>query len=239
MFSPQMILFVALSLLSLVMCADPAGSYCGTYLDVVNVKATVNSLTSATLTGTVFGASVVCKDEAVSYDPTTNVIKLVDITAPNDCVGKLLSDNGVDPSSLTLTYTPSTNVINVAVSDITLTLASCTFPLYLPSGSYCGSYSGATIEATVISLTEISLNATIDTYNIGCATEATKFDQATDAVTFPNIKSSTDCLGSALSSLGIDASGLSVIYNAVANTIHVADGGVSVVLSRCPSLVIA
>eukprot|EP01123_Difflugia_compressa_P013852 TRINITY_DN66_c0_g1_i1.p1 TRINITY_DN66_c0_g1~~TRINITY_DN66_c0_g1_i1.p1 ORF type:complete len:242 (+),score=51.95 TRINITY_DN66_c0_g1_i1:83-808(+) len=216
--------------------SDPAGSYCGTYLDSVSVKATVITLEEASVTGSVFGSAVSCPSEAAVYDKSSGKITLTDITAPADCVGKLLTSYGIDPSSLSLQYVSTTNVINVAVTGITLTLSHCPFPLSTPKGSYCGAYSGAVIEATVLTLSSVKLNATIDGYAIGCNSEATKFDESSGVITFPDINQPTDCLGSALQSLGISASGLSVVYNAVADTIHVSDGAVSVVLSHCPSL---
>jgi len=106
--------------------ADPKGAYCGTYLEIVTIRATVLSLMAVKLDGYVFGFAVNCVDEDVAYDNNTFDVKFPQITAPADCLGKLLTSYGLDPNSLSGHYDPAKDTLAITVESVTLTLAQCT-----------------------------------------------------------------------------------------------------------------
>jgi len=104
----------------------PAGAYCGSYLEIVSIRATVLSLIEVDLTGSVLGFGVACHTEEVKYDQTTFVVTFPNIGAPADCLGKLLMSYGLNPASLSGKYDPTKNTLDILVESITLTLSKCT-----------------------------------------------------------------------------------------------------------------
>jgi len=86
----------------------------------------VLKLTDVKLDGYVFGFTVSCPDEGVLYDNTTFKVTFPQITAPADCLGKLLTSYGLDPNSISGLYNPPKDTLAITVEAITLTLSQCT-----------------------------------------------------------------------------------------------------------------
>jgi len=86
----------------------------------------VLSLTEVKLDGKVLGFSVSCPIENVAFNQVTDAVTFPNIAAPADCLGKILLSYGLNPTSLSGKYEPTTNVLDITVEGITLTLKQCT-----------------------------------------------------------------------------------------------------------------
>mmetsp|Transcript_4661 Transcript_4661/g.5057 ORF Transcript_4661/g.5057 Transcript_4661/m.5057 type:complete len:136 (-) Transcript_4661:50-457(-) len=126
-------LFIAFATLAAVI---PHGSYCGEYDELASIRIDVLSETLVNLNATVFGSPVVCDKEAVQYDPTSQVIVLPDIKKPDDCVGKILLNYGVDPSAIAAHFDPSNNTVALVVEGyIDINMEECkTMPYKVLNG---------------------------------------------------------------------------------------------------------
>jgi len=102
----------------------PAGAYCGNYLDIVKVRATVTSLKEIQLIGSVYESTVACNSEAVSFY-SSNMVAFPNINSPDDCLGKLLTSFGLDGSSLFAIYDSSTDSVNIQIEEVTMPLTKC------------------------------------------------------------------------------------------------------------------
>lgn len=94
-------------------------------LGIVELKISVVNTTNANVTGTIFGTTHSCPYEAVTYDSSTHVVSLPTVTKKGDCVGSLLSSEGIDPATMKITYDPSTNSLDVNTQIASITLNAC------------------------------------------------------------------------------------------------------------------
>ena len=116
-------LLVATLLVALAAASGPSGQYCGSYMGMVSGTLTIESTTSFDITLTIFGTPTTCNNEAYSYDAATGVMTIPGAAEPTNCLGAIIVQNGM--GTLTATYDPSSNDIDVVVSIASLTLDSC------------------------------------------------------------------------------------------------------------------
>jgi len=107
----------------------------------------------------------------------------------------------------------------------------------IPSGNYCGDFLDGILKvnASVLSLTVVDIVGSVFGINATCPKEAVLYTQSTHTVSFPNIQSTTDCLGNLLRQYGIDPTAVSITYDPVKNTLTIIAEGASLVLSKCAS----
>ncbi|CAD2221743.1 hypothetical protein AGDE_05564 [Angomonas deanei] len=99
----------------------PDGHYCGTYSFGL-VKGEFNTTSGSTffdLSLEAFGDTAECKNEKYIYDPATHKAVVVGATDPNDCLGKLLSDNKL---TLEVLFNPEADIVTL---DLGITKIDC------------------------------------------------------------------------------------------------------------------
>jgi len=70
------------------------------------------------LNASVFGdENVGCAAEAVSYSDSTKMVTFPNINNPQDCLGGLLNEFGVDPTGLSVTYDPAGNRLLLVIQN--------------------------------------------------------------------------------------------------------------------------
>jgi len=235
-----------------------SGSYCGSN-DALIGKATVDVENSIiAIAGKANGKTFSCPNEKYFV---TNIREIVLPGAfeKTDCLGGILYSNDIDPYSLSVFYNPEDDsAIVKGPSGFTFALQSCDrqpskidaakqqiSEQYhhssrkidaIPSGTYCGSYSEIVqANITVVSLESVKLVASVFGSAVTCPSEAVKYNNATHEVTFPSIQNANDCLGSTLSSFGIDGTQLHCDYDEASNTVVVilSSLDVKIVFSKC------
>ncbi|GET87589.1 hypothetical protein, conserved [Leishmania tarentolae] len=88
----------------------PNGLYCGSYANGL----VVGNLTvrypprEFDLAFRGLGMSVKCKNESFTYDPTSKELTVTSVKDPSDCIGAVMTENGLD---LNVTYKPATDII--------------------------------------------------------------------------------------------------------------------------------
>jgi hypothetical protein len=204
---------------------DPAGSYCGSYQTIATLKATVINPKEASLVGTLYGSPITCPTEAAEYDATNKSVVFPNIYNPDDCLGKQLGSFSIPPQAFVVTYDPTANTLNATILSqaISLILSPCTLEVEAtPSGKYCGGVSSiVSVNATIITLTEIKLDGNVGGQVDTCNSESVDFNSSTDKVVFPNIGNANDCLGNLLKSYSVDPADLVVKYHPTADCIEV------------------
>lgn len=126
MISQLALLFVFIALSASV----PHGSYCGGIQvcvvqpilsnpqSVVGLNITVVTLRSFNVEGTVFDSPIKpCLNEPAMFYPGNNTVSLPNIARPGDCVGSYLSQYGVDPTELEITYSPNPDTLTVTIDN--------------------------------------------------------------------------------------------------------------------------
>jgi len=199
---------------------DPEGSYCGSYQTIATLKATVLNKTDASITGTLYGSPITCPVEAAEYDATNASIVFPNIYNKDDCLGQQLASFSIPPQAFIVTYDEKANTLNATILSqaITVILAPCSLNAYpkvraTPKGSYCGGIDSIVeVNATVITLSEITLVGNIEGTVNKCDAESVNFNTGSDNVSFPNVQNANDCLGDLLRSYSIDPSELNVHY---------------------------
>jgi hypothetical protein len=248
---------IAVSLLACVLSEPtPAGSYCGSYTDEIQVSVTILSPQYIRLNGSAFGTTVGCAMESASYVMASHSVSLPLINTPTDCLGSILRSYSFDPADLSIVYDPMSNAIAVAAGAISFSLVKCNPQNYWseinsykvsqtnkavsahygvhadPSGAYCGTYASiAVVRATVLSLKSFDLVATILGVAEKCDKEDAAYNPTTHAVTFPNVNAPSDCLGSTLRGLSVDPASITVMYDVTKDTLEVTDQSVGVSFS--------
>ena len=92
----------------------PHGAYCGSAGGgLVTLKVAVVSLSAVNMSGSIFGQAINCPMEKVVYNANNGSIVIPSITQPTDCVGQALSNEGVDPTAVTIVYNAATNVLTI------------------------------------------------------------------------------------------------------------------------------
>ncbi len=117
---------VALSCILLAFAVDaaagPAGSYCGSYsFGLVKGKA-VFSDTTFSIHLDAFGKSIDCSNEAYTFDAASGVLNVPGATDSKDCLGQLLTDNGL---SLSATFDPAGNSASLDLGLASIELDLC------------------------------------------------------------------------------------------------------------------
>jgi len=210
------------------------------------------------IAGKVNGKTFSCPNEKYFVSDDNRVVFL-GAFQNTECLGGILESNDIDPNSLSVFYNPDDDsAIVKGPSGFTFVLQSCdrqpskideekrqTYEQYrhssrkiaaIPTGSYCGSYDDIVqANITVLSLEAVRLVASVFGSAVTCPKEAVKYDNATHEVTFPTIQSSSDCLGSTLSTYGIDGTMLHCDYDESTNTIVVilSSLDVKIVFTKC------
>jgi len=115
--------------------ADPSGTYCGSYDDIVSVKVKVDSLQSIDLSASIFGFATTCNGEAVKYNTTGPIhdVSFPNINNANDCVAKTLSSYGLSPSQLEVQYDEPRDVIFAVIKSLSVNITftkKCSFRKY-------------------------------------------------------------------------------------------------------------
>merc|ERR1719350_597418 len=77
------------------------------------------------LTGKVFGQKVNCPYEKYLYNKDTNAVELPDVDKSTDCLGGIMSDYGLDPDDVQLTYIPGKDQITVDAEVAQINLKQC------------------------------------------------------------------------------------------------------------------
>jgi hypothetical protein len=114
--------FLLLLVLTAAGTTGPSGSYCGSYsFGLVKGKA-VFSPTTFSIHLDAFGKSIECANEAYSYDPATSVLSVPGAADTKDCLGQLLSDNGL---SLAATFDAAGNSASLDLGLASIELDSC------------------------------------------------------------------------------------------------------------------
>jgi len=106
----------------------PAGKYCGEVAGgVANINVTVLNQNTAALNASVFGENVGCAAEAVAYNDATKTVTFPNVNNPSDCLGGMLTEFGVDPAGISVTYDPSGNriLVNIQNPQAQFELDSC------------------------------------------------------------------------------------------------------------------
>ncbi|RNF01865.1 uncharacterized protein Tco025E_08541 [Trypanosoma conorhini] len=101
----------------------PAGSYCGDYLGVVKGRISTGAARDTfDIWLDAFGDKYSCKKEKYTFDERTNQMTVVGATDPKDCLGKILIKNGL---SLTVSYSPKEDVLDLDLGIVRLQLTAC------------------------------------------------------------------------------------------------------------------
>jgi len=239
--------------------ADPSGSYCGEYLLLVKLKVTVITLSEISIDGSIFGFSHSCPTVAVNYTVSNGSVIIVDINKVGNCLGDLLRSYDINPSGLNITY--KADEVTIEIDGITILLSKCTafqehfgegeiayipaikkiqdskslrdYEKADPSGVYYGQYQDTvTVVVSVLSLDLININGTVDGVLAACPKEYVIYNSVMDTIKFPNITSPDDCLGSLISSFGLDPASLVVTYDPLADEILVSIAGIELGLNK-------
>jgi len=246
--------------------ADPSGSYCGEYLLILKLKATVVNLQEIALSGSLFGFTVSCPSEVVEYIASNGSIFFPNINKTGDCLGGYLKEYSINPNALNVTYATKANTVTIEVDGVIVILAQCTtfqehfgeeeihayipeikniqdskshrdFEKANPSGEYFGQYqSTVSVTVTVLSLSMVDINGSIEGVGASCTKETVKYDSSTNSITFPNITAPADCLGLLLTSFGLDPTSLKVSYDPLPDEILVSINGISISLTKKASI---
>lgn len=109
--------------------ASPSGKYCGNYAGAVVVNVTVDSTSTFTLSGNIEGVLAQCQIEGYTLKSDGTVV-FPNINSPSDCLGAILNSYGINPTSVQVAWTASTDGLSISVPDLgaqfTLTHALCT-----------------------------------------------------------------------------------------------------------------
>ncbi|KEG13842.1 hypothetical protein DQ04_00751020 [Trypanosoma grayi] len=102
----------------------PAGVYCGEYsLGLVKGRITAGQTPDTfDIWLDAFGEKYNCKDEKYIYNERTNHMDVVGATDPNDCLGKLLVQNGLP---LTVVYFPREDTLELDLGIAKVDLSQC------------------------------------------------------------------------------------------------------------------
>jgi hypothetical protein len=203
--------------------SGPSGTYKGTKSVLgVTVNAEVDITSAAQMSFIITGpASIQCANQAFSVSSDNKVI----LPTSDTCIYDALTQNKL--SNLVVTYDPSADEILVSVKEAGIVTVNIVLThqavfrvlLAAPAGSYKGSKSilGITVSAEVKidTATEMDLNIS-GAATISCANQAYTLSSTGEV----GIPSSDTCIENAL--VANKLSGLTVKYDASANTITVA-----------------
>jgi len=104
----------------------PKGSYCGGIPGTIELVATALSTTAMNITAKFFGIGVGCQNVKYLFNATDLSISIPELKDPNSCMGKPLNDNGIDPSSVSLSYSPPpTDSISITQDENQFNLDHC------------------------------------------------------------------------------------------------------------------
>ena len=118
------ILLVGATLVAAGGASGPDGTYCGSYsFGLVKGKAVFQASKQVfSIHLDAFGKDISCNDEHYSYDGASGVLTVPGAADGKDCLGQLLSDNGL---SLSATYDASGNTASLDLGLASIDLASC------------------------------------------------------------------------------------------------------------------
>ena len=112
---------VLLAILALAVTANPSGNYCGSYMGMVTGKVDFGKNT-IDVNLDVFNSKSNCPNVYYQFNAVTNIITIPSASDKADCLGKLISSNGL---KLDATYNPSANSISLDVGIATIDMTSC------------------------------------------------------------------------------------------------------------------
>eukprot|EP00035_Acanthoeca_spectabilis_P006258 m.122535 g.122535 ORF g.122535 m.122535 type:complete len:127 (-) comp13421_c1_seq1:1466-1846(-) len=88
----------------------PMGSYCGSYDGILSdLNMTTIGNNTFSISAKVFGVHFGCPKEQYTYYPTNSSIYFPGIFNATDCVGKIASNAGLDPTDFVAQYPPRSN----------------------------------------------------------------------------------------------------------------------------------
>jgi len=210
---------------------DPKGAYCGGFPGLLDIKAEIVDATNMIVSGHVFGVPDSCK-ETYTFNRTTNEI-IVPLADPDDCVGKKLSEQGIDPATINLTYNPSDDYIDVQSGFGSVVLIQCPRVVAPPKGAYCGGVMNLVeIKANVLNGTHFNITGSVFTIPVGFCVELYKYDPATNIIWLP-IAEPDDCLGNIINDYGIFPDEITVKYDPDADELWVANPLQDIELTQC------
>jgi len=217
-------------------------------LGVLKVNATVLSLTSVDIVGTVFGTATTCPKEDVLYTPSNHTVIFPKVNDPTDCIGNLLREYGV-PTDIYITYDVNKNTLTIVAEGTDLELTKCTSDFFreklpvspdcTPAGTYCGVYQNvAKVKVSIVSEDVAFTSGSVYGDSFSCPNEAFDFSPTTSAITLPKVNTNGDCLGHIMSVFSIDSSQLSIVFDQKNNQMNVkGPSNTKMVLINCPASV--
>merc|ERR1711974_214242 len=98
----------------------PHGSYCGGYDSMAEIDIDLVSDTMAHLDAKLMDPSgnlikTICTNEAYRYNSTSLAFEFPDIDSSDDCLRKMLAENGAGPHELKMIFDPEENSIDLDV----------------------------------------------------------------------------------------------------------------------------
>jgi len=217
---------------------------------ILELNATVLSLTAVDLVGSVFGIQAKCPNETVEYFTANHSVIFPKIALNTDCLGNLLREYGIAPSAISITYDPDKNTLTIVAEGDNLVLTKCTSDFFKrkqvsanPVGTYCGVYQTvAKVKVAIVSDTVASTSGSVYGEVFSCPSEAFTFSPETSSIDLPKINNKDDCLGQILSKFSIDSSHFSIVYDQEKNQLVVKGPNTGpnpeMVLPSCPASVL-